>query len=644
MDLGTGKVASKAKSPTTYADLRIGITNAMKGAMRGIVGPEEVVAVSLSTTLATNALIEGRGGRVASLLIGIEPDRPLPSEINRLVRGGHTMATDGGIVEIESLDEDAVRRFCDEIRGQVSAVAVTESFGTLCPDHELRAKEIIREATGLPVTCGHELTAQLGFYERAVTAALNSRLVSVLSSFIRAVEEELDHRGIHAPVSMVKSDGTITTSTVVKERPVETIMTGPAASVIGARYLTGLDDIVVVDQGGTTCLTSILRGGWPNLDERGATIASYRTRIMALRIRAIGLGGDSHIRVADGRIEIGPRRLRPLCLASAIDPRVKEKIRETGETILFACTDQWQSARGPDVGFMRALKDIEPATLKEFVNRTGIAVGSAESILRALSNSRSVEEIGLTITDILHWKAVYLAHDREAAQLGVAFAAKRSGMSEQAFVDEVERIVIDTMCKEVALAYLEELGELSPGQDYALDALLNGYDKEVHIELFAKRPLVAAGACSYAFLPTVAERLHTEVVMPMHADVCNATGCIVGAVLERSTVSIRKSFSAAPSYGSSGGGGFQVLSSGHTESCASKEEAIERAKSLAAEGAREKAIRSGATDISVTLKVKEHSLPVREDWTGGATEPIWVSAEVVATAIGRPSYWKKSRE
>jgi len=637
IDLESRKIVSKAKSPTTHEDLGLGITRSLGSAMGSVdIDINDIKAIALSTTLATNALIEGRGARIGLILIGIDLKQTLPADMVRHVRGGHTIAPDGSIIEIEPLDMTSVEAICHEFSGNVDAVAIVESFGTICPEHELKVKGAVSQITNLPVTCGHELTTELGFFERAVTAALNARLIPVLSSFVNAIESELNRKKIHAPVFLVKSDGTLTSSDIIKERPVETILTGPAASVIGAKFLTGLSDMIVIDQGGTTCLTSIVRNSWPSIDGKGATIASYKTRIKALRMRAIGLGGDSHIQILSDSISIGPRRLVPLCLASRTMPQIKEKISALKATHFYSVPEASQASSGPSPDINRRIRDVQPATVEEIVKRTGLASDSVEAILRELSNSRHVLEIGLAITDILHWTGKFVEYDREASEMAVRIMADMVGLSPQEFVDDVERTIIDRICEEIVLAYTEEAGLTAEQTEPLLDALLNDYSADLHLESFTDKPIVAVGACSYAFIPEVAKRMHTECVVPSDGDVCNAVGCIVGAIVERVVIQVRRSMSS----GSLTTGNFQVLSPGVCNQYATKEEAMEQAKVLATELASKKAEASGAIDISVTVDLIEKRLPIRSDWTGGSTEALWAGSEVTATAIGRPSYWQ----
>jgi N-methylhydantoinase A/oxoprolinase/acetone carboxylase beta subunit len=637
VDLEQNKVIAKAKSQTTHANLRLGIARSMDAALNSInIDQKDIKAVSLSTTLATNALIEGRGARVGTILIGIQISEPLPSELVYFVKGGHTVGPDGSVVEIEPLDEKCVERACEDMNGKVEAVAIIESFGTLCPEHEFLAKKISKRINNLPVTCGHELTNALGFYERATTAAINSQLIPILSSFINAVETELKERMIVSPLFMVKSDGTLTTVNVAKERPVETILTGPAASVIGTKYLTGLNDFIMIDQGGTTCLTSIVKNGWPLIDEEGATIASYKTRVKALKLRAIGLGGDSHITVQSGNIEIGPRRLVPLCLASRSLPEIKNRMRTTGSTYYLSITDQIPELADDPSKIIHTIKTTQPTILEDVMTGSSFAQSSVEAIISDLINKGYVEEIGLTITDILHWEDKFIDYDKEASEIGIKILAEKAGLSEQEFVSEVENKVINGMCKEILLSYTEEYGALHVGMEETYQKLLNSYRADLHMQLFTKKPIIAAGACSYAFVPEVANRTHTTFIIPKDCDVCNAIGCIVGAIVERVIITVRRSNSSD----GFANGSFQILYPGICESFANKDEAVEYAEKKATELAIIKAEKSGAIEISTSTEINDNELPIRENWTGSTEKSIWSSCEIKTIAVGKPSYWK----
>jgi len=147
----------------------------------------------------------------------------------------------------------------------------------------------------LPVVCGHELSVRLNYVERANSAVLNARLLPLIKELLQAAGESLRQRGIDATLMVVKGDGTLISEQVACQRPVETILSGPAASVNGAQVLTGQKQAVVVDIGGTTTDTAMLENGTIRISERGASVAGWRTAVDAAKLTTIGLGGDSHL-------------------------------------------------------------------------------------------------------------------------------------------------------------------------------------------------------------------------------------------------------------------------------------------------------------------------------------------------------------
>ena len=218
------------------------------------------------------------------------------------------------------LDLAALEAALPELAAGVSGFAVCAYFAVRNPAHEIAARELIREKTGLPVTASHELSAKLGGPRRALTTLLNARLISMIDRLVAATEGFLEQRGIAAPLMVVRGDGALVSAAFARQRPIETILSGPAASLVGARHMTGLDEAVVSDIGGTTTDVAVLDNGRPRLDPEGATVGGFRTMVEAVAMRTFGLGGDSEVALEDGglapRILLGPRRVVPLALAA----------------------------------------------------------------------------------------------------------------------------------------------------------------------------------------------------------------------------------------------------------------------------------------------------------------------------------------
>ena len=171
---------------------------------------------------------------------------------------------------------------------------------------------LIEEISGRPVSASHQLSAKLNGPKRAMTALLNARLVGMIDRLIGRAEDVLKTLGVTAPMMVVRGDGALISAEQARERPIETILSGPAASLVGARWLTGADHALVSDIGGTTTDVALLRGGRPSLDPAGARVGPFRTMVEAVAMRTIGLGGDSCVDMVQGGLDhavrLGPQR------------------------------------------------------------------------------------------------------------------------------------------------------------------------------------------------------------------------------------------------------------------------------------------------------------------------------------------------
>ena len=347
VDQVSGEVLAGAKALTSYHDLAVGIGQAVAAVLaataqdedgvRRTITAADVDLVALSTTLATNAIVEGRGSPICLLLIGYDPElirqygfeRELVTQDVVYLRGGH----DGAGNEVAPLDEDRARAAILAYRDRVEAFAVSSYFSVRNPAHELRVRAMVEEATAgtgepIAVTCGHELTTRLNAVRRATTTALNASLIPLLRDLIATVRRSLDEQGILAPLMVVKGDGSLVRAEWALQRPIETVLAGPAASLVGAWHLAGRRDGWVVDMGGTTTDIATLSDGRPRLNVEGAQVGHWRTMVEAVDVQTAGLGGDSQVAFDhEGQLAIGPRRVVPLCLLASEHPEVRDELR-----------------------------------------------------------------------------------------------------------------------------------------------------------------------------------------------------------------------------------------------------------------------------------------------------------------------------
>lgn len=302
-------ILRKAKEFTTHEKLEVGIRNSIVNLELTNSEKEVIDKVVLSTTLATNATVERKIHKVGLILLGGRPRGTLATEYVREVRGQVNIK---GRVLFD-IDKEEVKNAVEKLIPNVESIAVSGVASVRNPFLEQKVRTVINSMCDKPVVCGHELANDLGFLERTNTAIINAGLLPIINGFVKAIREVLTEQCIKAPVFVVKGDGAITKIDVIQNTPVDTVLSGPAASIIGAINLTKFDDAVVADMGGTTTDTGMVRNKRVELSLDGARVGEWKIRIKSAKLYTFGLGGDSGIKIRNGVIEIGPGRVLPAC-------------------------------------------------------------------------------------------------------------------------------------------------------------------------------------------------------------------------------------------------------------------------------------------------------------------------------------------
>ena len=312
MECETGRVLAKAKTPTTHNDLGEGLGIALE---RLVATPgfatDALSVVAVSSTLATNAVVENRGADVALFVIGLDRHFELPVAGIQTVSGGHTVTGD----EVEPLGleslMDGVQLFK---RGRVDSYAVISAMSFANPTHEKVAQKAITLIDDKPVFLSHEVSARPGMEERAATTVLNARLMPVMSRFLEGVGTALSEHGILREARVVRGDGTATGMESAIREAARTVASGPAATAFfGASAVTS-ESALVVDVGGTTTDITLIEGGRPTVEEDGSLIGEHRTHVPAVDMSTVGCGGDSCVRLTRDGITVGPDRVAPMAL------------------------------------------------------------------------------------------------------------------------------------------------------------------------------------------------------------------------------------------------------------------------------------------------------------------------------------------
>lgn len=647
-DFDTGTILGTAKALTTKNDLTQGILGALDALPIQLV--RQAAVLSLSTTLATNACVEGKGGRAKLVFFGGYP---------KVIR---QYGAEYGLPPIEeiSLQQNAAN-LSGEIEKEPDWPVFLESLAAELPHLdgvavvelnaarnggvvEKKAKQNIQAVSGLPVICGHELFDDvLGILKRGSSALLNAKLFVVIQEFLNAIHAAMVQRGIQAPVVIVRSDGSLMSDKFANLRPVETLLCGPAAGVLGCTRTGGEKNHIIVDMGGTTTDIALVHNGQPVTATNGVSIGRWKTYVNGLYIKTVGLGGDTAIHYNDTSVYLEEYRVIPLCVLASRHPEVLDGLRKlvsSGKkhtkflheyyTLVKEITDSEKYTQN-ELHFCNALKN-GPKIFKD----------AAESMpgkdIYSLDVSRLIREgvvqvSGLTPTDIMHIKGDFSTYCTEASLLGAQYVAQNINTT----VAELGEMVYDQIKKRI---YQNLVKSFLENKETAY--MKNGFHKDVErfisesyeiakggqaseylsLQFTTDFVLTGVGAPIRIFLEDVAALLGTKAVFPEHYEVANALGAVVGNVQASCAVEIK------PNYSTEGIDGYTVFGSKGSKTFQELEEAERYAVQDAREAARESAVERGAVgEIALSSKVHTNQAKTKNS-------TVYLGSRVVAEAIG----------
>lgn len=665
-------VLASAKALTTKHDLSHCVGEAIGAVLEQRGSNEAIELVSISTTLATNAVVEGQGSPVCLLLIGYDEKsleraglgEALGKDPVVFISGGHDAAGD----EAAPLDLAAARAAIEQHAPSVSAFAVAGLFAVRNPAHEVAVSELVQELTGRPVTAAHQLASSLDAPRRALTAVLNARLIPQLQDLILSVQGLLSESGIDAHLMIVKGDGSLIAAEVALKRPIETVLSGPAASTIGATYLAGQTDMLVVDIGGTTSDIAVLRNGRPLLSADGANIGGWKTMVQAIAVQTFGLGGDSEVRLKSNssrvkrpsergstsvdqkpaELKLGPRRNTPISLLARDHPEVLDTLRQQLDEErlpafagLFAHKQREldtteTSLTSSERRLWHALQD-RPVALAELLS------GSAmERPFQRLVERGLVIVSGLTPSDAAHILGRHDSWSRPAAECAARLFIRQASSQGIILPDDPEGLaglINETMIKAsaellVVTSLQDRLPSLRPEMldelsRYLLDVSTSAegianrspHDQPIAFAMQLRLPVVAIGAPAANYYPEIAKRLGAAATIPAHAEVCNAVGAVVSSVAQTTTATVT----------TPGEGRYRVHLRDSMREFSSLELATGFAETETVRLARLSAIDAGAVEPQVQSSRQDKMV----DDAGGRR--IFVESKIEAVAIGRPS-------
>ena len=644
LDETADRVVASAKALTSRPDLSIGVAGAIDAALADAkVDPAQIAMVSLSTTLATNALVEGQGGRVALVAIGFDDADLGRAGLTEALRGDPVIRLSGGHnhagSEAAPLDVDKLQAALAGLDDGITGFAIAASFATRNPAHEAAVRDLIRSVTDKPVSCSHELSQALGGPKRALTAVLNARLIGMIDRLITACEGHLAKLGITARLMVVRGDGALVSAAVAREKPIETILSGPAASIAGASWLSGEKNALVSDIGGTTTDICLLRNGRPKIDPQGARVGPFRTMVEAVAMRTWGLGGDSEVHVQEGLqggLQLGPRRLMPISLAAHHYPDLVHQALDRALAQDVPAADGGQFAI-PLWGQLPAGLDTREQAvavrLADGPQRLGQAVQTRmeNPAMGRLIGRGLVILAGVTPSDAAHLLGLNDAWDAQAAEKALTLFARRrtgdgtrlaptAGILAQQIIDQLTAQTVDCLL---------DAGFAEDARDWADPAALArhpltkaGLDHHagvVQIQMSLGVPVIGLGASAATYYGAVGKRLGARMVLPEHGGVANAIGAVVGQVRAQATGTVT----------SAGEGSFAVHLPDGPQVFMDRDTAL-RALETALHAQAQAAVRaSGVEDIrfTVTRDIAEAEIENRK---------MFIEATLRVEASGRP--------
>ncbi len=640
-DFSTGEILGSGKALTTKSNLEIGIANALDALPSELV--EKAESIVLSTTLATNACLENKGARAKLLLLGFQEDmmdhlRELFSAygMRDMTRFVTMDARPEGIFS-QPVDPDweDLRKHAREYFADCDSVGVVQVYPRANGGRfELTALKILREELTLPITISYDISNETDVLKACAGTLINSMLIPLISEFMTAIEHVCLARGLKAPISIILSNGTMVPAATARQIPVETILCGPAASVVGGSALAGEKDGIIVDMGGTTTDIAVVRDNIPMPAEGGIRIGQWKTMVQGIYVDTIALGGDSSIVYRDYKLSLDAERVIPLSVLAASWDHVLPTLKDLAlrrdyisnwDYEFFVLVHDISDVPGyteNERKICRLLRN-EPLTAAELARKMG-------TWPQFLASDRLVTggvllRSGLTPTDMMILNGDFDLYGAEAARTSGGYLAHNMGCSLEELpgmvYELVERKMYDALARLILRqqfpknAVFEDPKAAAP----VLDALyrqarLRRDDpeelsaQESRLVLTTRMPLIGVGAPIHIFLPRVAELLGTRAVVPGYAGVANA----LGAVVSRKRASVQLKITAV--YENTVLVGFALPVDGERKFVRTYEDAVACGKEAILRAVRSRARQHGIPgEPRIELTVRDSRVGHRDD-------------------------------
>ena len=627
-DYETKEILATGKALTTKMNLEIGIANAIDQLPEDLLKRAESLA--LSTTLATNACVENKGCRAKLLIIGTSTDIlfSLKKELS-----------DYGISDMSQLivldakpenlfsnpydpDWEDLEARIPELFSDCDSVGIVQVYPSVNGGRfELTALRILKRHLSLPLTISYDICKEVSFLRICASTLLNARLIPLISEFLQAVHNVMSRRGMDIPILIVRSDGVLMSEEMALTRPVETLLCGPAASLLGGLELSGAENAIVLDMGGTTTDIAMVKKHNPVMTTEGVMIGQYRTSVRGVDARALSLGGDTAVRYNDGGLYLDTVRIIPVSVLAASYPSVIEALRkivlserphpQLGHEFFVLQRDISEKAgfTAKEHAICDALRD-GPLTAARLAEKLGLDAYQLNT--RRIEQEGVVIKSGITPTDMMVLKGDLTLYDSTAAREALKCVEKNTHIPAEQIPDLVYEMVIKAMYKHLGgfILHQQYPGQKSPFAPEKTEALLEALYEQAKgsqtaiaaLSLKTSLPLVGIGAPIHVFLPAVAELIGTKAILSEYSGVANALGAACAQRVARLDIHVYVN-SMDPATG-----GYYVIADCKKHLYRDLEEAIAFGKKTAEAEVRQKAVFQGlGGDPEIELTV-EHNI------------------------------------
>ncbi len=621
-DLTDKSILASAKSFTTHGKLERGIRASITKLPRKLV--EQAEYISLSTTLATNACVENKGGRVCLIFIGVNRKTVEETyqnygfenmECMRFLYADPAKKEEPDWQELEQMLPSILESY-DSIA--IAQIQPMENGGA----YEKEARKRIQRQKDIPVVCAYEIFKDLNVIKRGAGAYLNARLIPVIEEFFHSVRCVLEEENIKIPFVIMRSDGSLVSEQYSRQFPVETLLCGPTASIKGGMELFHADQALVIDMGGTTSDIGIIRDGEPMLDEEGIKVGDWQTFVCGIAVDTFALGGDSRLcyvsRQSGSSLYLDSRRVVPISILAEQEPGIIKELKDLSRQPNGSTRPLFEHlflAKGiPDRAIPYSSQELKicriletgALSIRQLAAKLGIDVYMLDT--RRLENEGIVQRSGLTPTDAMIIRGDYPGHSPKPAQYAMCFLEKCTGIQAADIPEEIYRMVKEQLYMNlVRILWKNTYG--TPPKDlpeFARKAF-RGWETKHTSMFFANHfstdaVLIGVGAPIHIFLPDVAKALHTACRISEYSGISNALGAMLGDVCVYETIKIKLDYvigsldTEKEEY---------IVYTDTAERFQDYAQAVERASELSKELAVKKAELCGAKEVyEITLQVE----------------------------------------